>query len=320
MKLTTTTYNYNNNEQEYVLCYRSRPFAVLSSSFFPTPTSSFIDHHLVMELGMKMTDIGCKKFSFCGKKLRMLGKVSFTAQCVQDGRVFGNFHFKASVVEDLKHHFDSHAIAGSKMTSFLTGECSDTSSVSSTPSKASPTPSPPTTSQARPSAPPHGHARPPATPHGHARPSAPTSPAPGTPSPISPPGFPSRPLHPPPPDAPHLNNPILFSNLIMLNQMFNGADNRDNVDDERRMLEYIDEEGIEDVNQPKFTYRMSDNSWYQTGHGRTKCRHYVCSRSSNVPDNCGFAADTWQFPINFRPCSNHCRGGFCSCINNYDCN
>merc|ERR1719481_2574009 len=111
MKFTTTTYNYNNNEQEMVFCYKARPFAVLSSSFFPKPTSSFIDHHLVMELGIKMSDIGCKKFSFCGKKLRMLGKVSFTAQCVQDGRVFGNFHFKASVVEDLKIHFDSHAIA-----------------------------------------------------------------------------------------------------------------------------------------------------------------------------------------------------------------
>ena len=128
MKLTTTSYKYNNHEEEFVLCYRSRPFAVLSSSFFPTPTSSFIDHHLVMELGIKMTDISCKKFSFCGKKLWMLGKVTFTAQCVQDGRVFGNFHFKATVVEDLKHHFDSHAIAGAKMTSFLHGECSNTSS------------------------------------------------------------------------------------------------------------------------------------------------------------------------------------------------
>ena len=143
MKLSiTTTYNYNDHEQEFVLCYRSRPFAVLTSSFFPTPTSSYIDHHLVMELGIKMTDIGCKKFSFCGKKLRMLGKVSFTAQCVQDGRVFGNFHFKASVVEDLKHHFDSHAIAGTKMTAFLKGECSNTSSPSSTPSRASPSSSP----------------------------------------------------------------------------------------------------------------------------------------------------------------------------------
>ena len=71
MRLKTTTYNYNNNEMELVLCYRSRPFAVLSSSLFPTPNSSYIDHHLVMELGLKMTDIGCRKFSFCGKKLRI---------------------------------------------------------------------------------------------------------------------------------------------------------------------------------------------------------------------------------------------------------
>ena len=74
MKLTTTTYNYNNHELEFVLCYKARPFAVLCSSFFPKPTSSFIDHHLVMELGIKMSEIGCKKFSFCGKNCGCWGK------------------------------------------------------------------------------------------------------------------------------------------------------------------------------------------------------------------------------------------------------
>ena len=39
------------------------------------------DHHLVRELGLKITDVSCKKISFAGKKLRMLGRVSFTAQC-----------------------------------------------------------------------------------------------------------------------------------------------------------------------------------------------------------------------------------------------
>ena len=115
--------------------------------------------------------------------LRMLGKASFTAQCVQDGRVLGNFHyFRASIVEDLKHHFDSHAIAGVKMISFLRGDCSDSSSNSSTPSRASESSDPPPPSRARPSATPHGQARPSATLHGHARPPAP----PRTPTPPRP--------------------------------------------------------------------------------------------------------------------------------------
>ena len=53
----TTTYHYSSQEQEHLICYKSHPFAVLIASFFPTPTSSYIDHHLVMELRMKMSDI-----------------------------------------------------------------------------------------------------------------------------------------------------------------------------------------------------------------------------------------------------------------------
>ena len=309
----TTSYNYNVNEREFVLCYKARPFAVLASPFFPTPSCSYIDHQLVMELGIKMSDISCKKICFAGKKLRLLGKVSFTAQCVKERGIFGNFHFKASVIENLQYHFDTHAIAGSKMTSLLNGNCSNPSSPSSSPppsssSTPSRAPSPPrsTTSRAAPSPP-------------KARPLAAQK---GRPSPNSPPGFPYQPLHPPPPDAPshsHLNHPILFSNLIMLNQMFGGADNRDNVEDERRTLKNIDEEGTEDHDQPQFTYRKSDESQYQTGHGRTKYRYEVCSDSWEVPDNCSFSADMWQLPDKFRPCSQRCRGAFCPCINNYKC-
>ena len=129
-KFNTTTYNYNNNEEELVLCYRNRPFAVLQSSFLPTPTSNYIDHQLVMELGMKMSDVSCKKISFGGKKLRLLGRVSFSAQCVNDGNIFGSFHFKASVIENLQQHFDTHAIAGSKMTTLLNGGGDDDASSS----------------------------------------------------------------------------------------------------------------------------------------------------------------------------------------------
>ena len=94
-------HNYNlqlqQQQKELVFCYRNRPFAVLQSSFLPTPTSTYIDHQLVMELGMKMSEVSCKKISFAGKKLRLLGRVSFSAQCVNNGSIFGSYHFKASV-------------------------------------------------------------------------------------------------------------------------------------------------------------------------------------------------------------------------------
>ena len=55
-------------EQEFVMCHKSRPFAVLVSPNLPTPSSSYIDHHLAKELGLRITDISCKKMSFAGKK------------------------------------------------------------------------------------------------------------------------------------------------------------------------------------------------------------------------------------------------------------
>ena len=111
----TMKYEYGSKDTEYVFCYKSRPFAVLVSPSLPTPTSSFVDHLLVSELGLKMTDLQCKKIIFGGKKLRLLGKVSCTVQCIKDGNVFGNFQYKANVIENLNLHFDTHSIAGVKM-------------------------------------------------------------------------------------------------------------------------------------------------------------------------------------------------------------
>ena len=110
---------------------------------------------------------------------------------------------------------------------------------------------------------------------------------------------------------------MLFSNLTMLNTIFGGADLRTDVREEREFLINHDDEGHEDFDQPNFTYIMSDESQYQTGHGRHKCRYDTCAEDNwEVPDNCGFAAD-WSFPDKFEPCSSGCRGGFCQCINNY---
>ena len=118
----TMKYKYGNQEEEFVFCHKGRPFAILMSPHLPTPSSTFIDHLLVKELGIKMTEIQCKKLSYCGKKLRILGKVSCTIQCVNEGNFIGNFFLKASVVEDLKQHFDTHGIDGNKMAALLQGD------------------------------------------------------------------------------------------------------------------------------------------------------------------------------------------------------
>ena len=68
---------------------------------------------------MKMSEIQCSKFTFAGSKLRILGKISQTVQCVMNGKIEGNVHVKANVVEDLKATFDTHSIAGMKMTKLL---------------------------------------------------------------------------------------------------------------------------------------------------------------------------------------------------------
>ena len=111
----TSKYRYNDYEEEFVFSCKARPFAVLVSSFLPTPPASLIDYDLVKDLKLKMTDIQCKKFSFAGNKLRILGTVSTSVQCVHNGRLIGNHHIRARVVSDLNKTFDSHCIAGDKL-------------------------------------------------------------------------------------------------------------------------------------------------------------------------------------------------------------
>merc|ERR1719219_2547631 len=47
--------------------------------------------------------------------MRILGKISTTVQCIQDGRISGNFHIKAKVVEDLNTILDTHGVFGRKL-------------------------------------------------------------------------------------------------------------------------------------------------------------------------------------------------------------
>ena len=120
----TLCYQYGNDDLEYVFCCRGRPFSALLSSHLPTPTSTLIDYKLVKDIGLKMTDLQCKKFYFAGQKMRILGKISTTVQCIQNGFVAGSFQIKAVVVLDLASHLDTDSVIGSKMSSQLENKTS----------------------------------------------------------------------------------------------------------------------------------------------------------------------------------------------------
>ena len=154
---TTTSYHYG-DDIEFVLCSRGRPFVTLISSNKSTPSSTLIDHNLVRELGLKINDLQCKKFFYGGERLRILGTISTTVQCISDGFVCGSFQFRANVIEHLNNAFGVHSIAGTKLTKMLQPDgannngCHCTSSGATSPAtKSSPTPKKSSSSKPSPS-------------------------------------------------------------------------------------------------------------------------------------------------------------------------
>ena len=103
----TTSYQYGDHNEEYVFACKGRPFAALISDILPTPDTNLIDHNLVRELGLKMTNLQCRKFHYAGHKMRVLGRVSTAVQCIQDGRTNGGFHLKGLVVTNLDQCLDT---------------------------------------------------------------------------------------------------------------------------------------------------------------------------------------------------------------------
>ena len=139
-------YKYGNDEKEYVFCVKGRPFPCLVSPYLPTPTASLLDYDLVRSLGLKMTDLQCQKFSYAGFKMRILGKISMSVQCIHEGISSGTFHVKANVVLDLAKNIDTECVAGTKMAAQLRGENVPLSPAAakppSTPPRAAPSPAP----------------------------------------------------------------------------------------------------------------------------------------------------------------------------------
>lgn len=115
----TLCYDNYEDQKEFVFAVKGRPFSMLSSQRLPVPTSSLIDFNLVSDLGLQMSDLQCAKFTYGGRKLRILGKITQTVQTITNGVISGTMHLKASVVEGLRDAIDSHSIAGKKMSELL---------------------------------------------------------------------------------------------------------------------------------------------------------------------------------------------------------
>ena len=134
----TLCYEYGNKDLEYVFCCRGRPFSSLLSSHLPTPSSTLIDYRLVKDLGLKIADLQCKKFYFAGHKMRILGRVSTTVQCIQNGYVAGNFQMKALVILDLANNLDTDSVIGTKMSSQIQNRATPSSTSPGLPTSARP--------------------------------------------------------------------------------------------------------------------------------------------------------------------------------------
>ena len=310
------SYEYGNKEKEFVFCVKGRPFPCLVSPHLPTPTSSLLDYNLVRDLGLKMSDLQCQKFSFSGFKMRILGRVSLTVQCIHDGISSGAFQIKANVILDLAKNLDTECVAGTKMAAQLTGDS---------------TPAPVDTSPA-PSVP---AAECPRTPPPRAPRQAPRS------SPRSPPGFPARPQHAASPDVsipqPRPTIPVYSvsadgcelsprtANVRALTLAFYNADLKPTIKMETSALRKADPDGdlVEDDDGNK-NCNFTNGFVYQYGCGREKCSRVKCytfmkQAAMNIPSNCGFN-NQWLFPDNFRPCGDYCSGGFCTCLSRYNNN
>ena len=117
---STACQDYSPDMREYVFAIRGRPFAMLSSEKLPVPPVSLMDYNLVRDLGLEMHDLQCTKYTFGGRKLRILGRISQSLQTIQDGSIAGTAHVRANVVENLYQTFDTHSVAGQQMITSLT--------------------------------------------------------------------------------------------------------------------------------------------------------------------------------------------------------
>ena len=314
----TTRYKYGNNDNEFILCCKGRPFAVLVSPNLPVPTSTLLDYELVKSLGLKLTDLQCRKYTLGGTKMRILGRVSTAVQCVQFGKVSSTFHLKATVVSDLYSSLDTHCLASANLQRHLGSQDTIVIVDDDQPSAAGAAPPGPPVASAVPPRPPAPGATPPtASPAPPGPPTAtrtpagvtPLAPTPSTPPraspcaaarsprpPRSPPGFPSSPQHTaslPAASGPseatvpvrRLVDGVTMSpysaNIRALSEAFNNADLQPEVDDE---IDVVDPNADADIlgrnDQGDFHMILTNGLQYTENHGRHKCSRLKCPKSN----------------------------------------
>lgn len=194
----TMCYDNYPDQREFVFSMKGRPFSMLSTQRLPVPPSNLIDYNLVRDLGLKMSDLQCSKFNFGGQKFRILGKISQTVQTITNGVISGTAHLSANVVENLSNTFDSHSIAGKKITEMLTRKITSSPKLSTSSPVRSQASSPPAVAPSPPSA--SARARKKlsvVSPKPLDKVSTPLVSTP-SPRPSSPPGFPDDPQYSPP--------------------------------------------------------------------------------------------------------------------------
>ena len=343
----TTKYSYGNDENEFILCCKGRPFAVLVSPHTPTPTSTLLDYDLARSLGLKLTNLQCRKYSFAGYKLRVLGTVTTAVQCVQNGKVGSTFHLRCDVVADLYSTLDTHCVASAKLQQHL-GSQEVIVIVDDVVKPLAPdAEAPPGPRAAACAAPPRPTTtRTPPAPAGV----TPLAPTPSTPpqaspcaavrsprSPRSPPGFPASPQHAA--SLPAASRPAkatvpvrrvvdgitmspYSANIRALSEAFNDADLQPEVDDE---IDVVDPNADADIlgrnDQGDFHMILTNGLQYTENHGRHKCSRLKCPKSnfsrSQYPSNCGYHPQ-WILPEGFKPCGDSCKAAFCPCLRLYN--
>jgi hypothetical protein len=60
--------------QEFVIACKGRPFSVLATPQFPTPSFTMVDYNLVRDLKLRMTDMQCTKFLYGRTETKNIGE------------------------------------------------------------------------------------------------------------------------------------------------------------------------------------------------------------------------------------------------------
>ena len=80
--MITTSYKYDGGEEtEFLFSCKGRPFTAMVSRHLQTPTT-LVDYNLVRDIGIKMTDLQCKRFSLGGYRMRSTSRTISCWPCI----------------------------------------------------------------------------------------------------------------------------------------------------------------------------------------------------------------------------------------------